>query len=84
MAEIGSVDVPVRGVARVPISAEILEDVEGWRAVQDEMHVLLSAHMHEMVLDLEIGPRYGPPAPRIEIEEERCQHCGHVLDEDDF
>lgn len=84
MAEIGSVDIPVRGVARVPLTAELVEDIEGAQRIQNTALVLIGAEMRELVLDIEFGPRHGPPAPRIEVEEERCESCGRPLDDWDW
>lgn len=65
----------------VPVSLELLDDV---RAVDNAMAEAFAHAANELMTDLIVGPRYGPPAPRIETPEERCEHCGHLLDEGDW
>lgn len=67
----------VRYGAMIPVSRELLEDFKIYR----EDYATLAEEMRQTVLDQELGPRYGPPEPRF-AEPERCEHCGHILDDD--
>src|SRR5262245_23721428 len=56
----------------VSVTAEMAADA---RAIAD----FLDREWREMLLDLTVGPRFGPPAPQSEPA--RCETCGQILDD---
>jgi len=66
---------------RVQVSGKLLEESLSWRNLMNE----LGKETHEQVLDITIGPRFGPPVPRLpEPEPERCECCGQIIEDDEW
>lgn len=61
-----------RHPAKIAVSQEMLADMQIDREFMYRIH-------RELMLDLTVGPRYGPPVPYVEPA--RCEHCGHLLDD---
>ena len=63
----------------IMVSSEMLDDLRAARPAMDAV----KREFNECITDLVLGrPRFGPPAPRPPVVEERCDHCGALLDED--